>query len=129
MAYGDAMNIKIGQIGILAYALLYFVLACAMEGENITQGYPMIYVGLSMVAQTLVVCGVVLFALERSPDFAKLWRWLFPLLLVELAVGIVFDATIPSSSEGSSWLANEVFGLWLAAPAYYFNFKVAHYSG
>jgi hypothetical protein len=25
-------------------------------------------------------------------EFAKVWRWLFPLLALELAIGVVFDA-------------------------------------
>ena len=122
---------KLWQIGVLAYAILYFVLACAMEAENFNQSYPVIYVGLSMIAQTLVVGGVVLFGLEAGPDFAKAWRWLFPLLVAELVVGIVFDATIPPAfnlrTHGAEWIVNMLFGLWLVAPAYYFNFRVARY--
>jgi hypothetical protein len=68
-----------------------------------------------MIAQTLVVCGIVIFGLER--------RWLFPILVLELAVGIVFDAMYQSDLD-DLWM-NEIFGLWLVAPAYYF--KVAGY--
>ena len=118
---------KLWQIGVLAYGVLYFVLACAMQVENVSQGYPIGYIGLSMVAQTLLVCGVFLFGLETSPDFARLWRWLFPLLVLELAVGIVFDATIPPEPSGMEWLWNEALGLWIATPAYFFNLRVARY--
>src|ERR1700674_5602129 len=118
MSYCGAMSIKLWQVGVIAYGLLYFILACAMEAENINQGYPLAYVVLSMIAQTLLVGGIFLFGFDASADFAKVWRWLFPLLVLEGVVGIMFDATVPSASDGASWIANEVLGLWLAAPAY-----------
>ena len=80
-----------------------------------------------MIAQTLVVGGVVLFSLERGSEFAKVWQWLFPLLILELAVGIVFDATYQADPDGL-WM-NELFGLWLAAPAYYLYFIIDRYRG
>jgi hypothetical protein len=123
---------KLWQAGVFAYGLLYFILACAMEAENLNQSYPLAYVVLSMVAQTLVVGGIFLFGLEAGTDFAKVWRWLFPLLVLEVAVGIVFDATIPADfnlrSHGAEWIANLLFALWLSGPAYYFNFRVARYT-
>jgi hypothetical protein len=119
---------KLWQVGVLGYGLLYFLLACAMETENLRQSYPMVYVAFSMIAQTLVVAGVFLFGVEAASDFAKVWRWLFPLLVLELIVGIVFDATIPAEAQTAGWIPNELLGLWLAAPAYYFNFKVARYT-
>jgi hypothetical protein len=121
-------RMKLSQIAVLAYGVLYFILACSMEAENLNQSYPFVYVVLSMIAQTLVVGGIFLFGLEVSSDFAKIWRWLFPLLLIEVAVGIGFDATIPPEPHGSEWILNLVFSLWLTAPAYYFNFRVAHYG-
>src|SRR5437762_3429007 len=129
MSYLGPMNIKLWQVGVFAYGLLYFIMACAMEAENINQSYPLVYIAFSMIAQTLVVGGIFLFGLEAGPDFAKVWRWLFPLLVLELAAGIVFDATIPPSSDGTAWIPNEVFGLWLAAPAYYVNFRIARSRG
>jgi hypothetical protein len=103
------------------------LLAGAMEAGNLSQSYPVVYVAFSMIAQTLVVGGVVLFGLEKGSEFASVWRWLFPLLVLELAVGIVFDAIYQSDLDGL--LMNELTGLWLAAPAYYFNFKIARYRG
>ena len=120
-------HMKLWQVAVLAYAVLYFVLASVMEAANLDQSYPVAYVVSSMIAQTLVVGGVVLFSLERGSEFAKVWQWLFPLLILELAVGIVFDATY-QADPGGLWM-NELFGLWLAAPAYYFNFRIARYRG
>jgi hypothetical protein len=120
-------HMKLWQAAVLAYAVLYFVLAGVMEAANLDQSYPIAYVVFSMIAQTLVVGGVVLFGLEKGSEFAKVWQWLFPLLVLELAVGIVFDATYQSDPDGL-WMS-EFFGLWLAAPAYYFNFRIARYRG
>ena len=124
------MRIKLWQVAVFAYGILYFLLACAMEAENFQQSYPMVYVLLSMLAQTLVVCGVFLFALDAGAEFARVWRWLFPLLVIEVLVGVGFDATAPAeqnASLGFEWLENALFGLWFMAPAYYFNFRVARY--
>jgi len=117
------------QVAVLAYGVLYFVLACAMEVESISQGYPISYVVCSMIAETLIVCGIFLFGLEASPDYSRIWRWLFPILILEQAASVVFDAVIPADALGTDWMANELFGLWLAAPAYYFNFRIARYRG
>jgi hypothetical protein len=65
---------KPSQIAILGYAVLYFLLASDMEAGNISQRYPVIYIGLSMLDQILVVAGVALFALKAEADFAKFWR-------------------------------------------------------
>jgi len=124
---------KLSQVGVILYGALYFFLACTMESENLGHSYPIVYVVLSMVAQTLVVCGIFLFALEASPDFARIWRWLFPLLILEAAVGIVFDATIPPEfnyrTHRMDWVLNLVFSLWISTPAYYFNYRLARYGG
>jgi hypothetical protein len=125
----ELVPMRLWQIGVLAYGVLYFILACAMEVENVSQGYPLGYIAFSMVAQTLLVCGVFLFGLESSPDFTRLWRWLFPLLVLEVVVGIAFDATIPPEPHGAEWFWSEALGLWLAAPAYYFNLRIARYRG
>jgi hypothetical protein len=122
---------KFWQIGVFAYGLLYVILAYLMEAENLSQGYSIIYVAFSMLAQTLVVCGIFLFGLDASPDFAKVWRWLFPLLVCEVVVGIAFDATVPTDfnfrTHGVEWILNVLFSLWLATPAYYFNYRIARY--
>ena len=118
---------KLWQVAVFAYAVIYFVLAGIMEAENLSQSYPVAYVAFSMIAQTLVVGGVVLFGLEKGPEFARVWRWLFPLLVLELAAGIIFDVTY--RSDPADLLMNELVGLWLVAPAYYFNFRIARYRG
>ena len=120
-------HMKFWQVAVFAYAVIYFVLAGTMEAENLGQSFPIAYIAFSMIAQTLVVGGVVLFGLEKGPEFASAWRWLFPLLVLELVVGIVFDATYQSNPDGL--LMNELAGLWLAAPAYYFNFRIARHRG
>ena len=120
---------KLWSVGVLAYGVLYFILVCVMEAENFNQSYPLSYVVLSMIAQTVVVGGIFLFGLEAGPDFAKLWRWLFPLLVLEVGVGIAFDATIPPQPHDAEWALNLVFSLWLTAPAYYFNYRIARYRG
>jgi len=120
---------KLWQIGVFVYGFVYFMLACAMEADNVTQSYPIAYVGLSMVAQTLVVYGIFLFGLQAGAQYARAWRWLFPLLLLELLAGIVFDATLPPGPLDAEWGLNLLFSLWLATPAYYFNFGIARYNG
>jgi hypothetical protein len=83
----------------------------------------------SMLAESLIVGGIFLFGLEASPDYARAWRWLFPILALEQAANIVVDAAILPDAPGAYWIAKEIFGLWLSAPAYYFNFRVARYGG
>jgi hypothetical protein len=97
-----------------------------MEAENVHQGYSLAYVLPSMLAQTFVVCGIFLFALNTSGDFARIWRWLFPLLIVELAAGMVIDVTY--AADALDIVPDELFSVWFVAPAYYFNFKVARYK-
>ena len=91
------------------------------------ESYPAVYVGLSMVAQTLVVVGLVLFGLNAGASFARFWRWVFPLMILEVLVGLWFDATIPPEALQSEWGFNVALSLWLVAPAYYFNFRIAQY--
>jgi hypothetical protein len=74
-----------------------------------------------MIAQTLVVVGVALFGLEKGPEFASVWRWLFPLLVLELALGIVFDATY-QADPGGLWM-NELFGPWLCGACVLFQLQ------
>ena len=94
----EVMRIKLWQVGVITYGIVYFGLASAMEAENLRHSYPFAYVMVSMIAQTFLICGVFLFALQANPEFAKVWRWLFPLLVVEAAVGAAFDATNPGES-------------------------------
>jgi hypothetical protein len=119
------------QIGVVLYGILYMLLAYAMEVDNLRHDYSIAYIAASILAQCIVVCGIFLFALDAGPDFAKVWRWLFPWLLCEVAVGIVLDATIPPDfnlyTHGAEWIVNLLFSLWLATPAYYFNYRIARY--
>src|ERR1700730_19418696 len=99
-------HMNLWQIGVFLYGLVYFILASAMEAENAAQSYPLIYVALSMVAQTLVVCGIFLFGLKAGTEYARAWRWLFPLLLLELVAGVVFDAIVPPGPLAAEWGLN-----------------------
>jgi predicted benzoate:H+ symporter BenE len=78
-----------------------------------------------MLAQTFIVCGIFLFALNTTGEFARIWKWLFPLLVAELAAGMVVDVT--HAAEALDIVPDELFSVWFVAPAYYFNFKVARY--
>jgi tellurite resistance protein TehA-like permease len=120
-------SMKAWQIATLAYAVLYFILVSAMEAENISQSYPVVYVALSMIAQVLVVLGTILFGLDADAGFARFWRWLFPLLVLEPVVGLWFDATIPTDAFEPGWILNVGLSLWIMAPAYYLNFRIARY--
>ena len=121
-------RIPFSTIAILAYGVIYFLLACLMEAEYANQSYPTIYVGFSMVAQLLVVAGVVLFALDAGHSFVRLWRWLFPLLVFDFALGLYYDLTIPADPQGMEWIGGLAFSFWFVAPAYYFNFKITRYG-
>jgi hypothetical protein len=105
-----------------------FLLTSLMEAEYVNQSYPILYVGFSMIAQLLVVAGVVLFALDAPEDYAKLWRWIFPLLVFDFGLALYFDSTIPAGPPGDDWLWSLAISLWFMAPAYYFNFKIARYG-
>src|SRR6478672_13782139 len=107
---------KLSQVATLAYAALYFLLVSSMEAENVSQSYPLAYIGCSMLSQILVVAGVVLFALNAEVGFARVWRWLFPLMIAEAAVGLWFDATIPPDALQPGWALDVALSLWLMAP-------------
>ena len=122
------MPIRLSGIAALAYAAIYFLLASLMEAEYVNQSYPPIYVGFSMIAQLLTVAGVVLFVLDAGVDFARLWRWIFPLLGFDFALGLYFDSTIPAEPPGDEFLWSLALSLWFMTPAYYCNFKIARYG-
>jgi hypothetical protein len=121
------MPIRLSGIAALAYAAIYFLLASVMEAEYVKQNYPTIYVGISMIAQLLTVAGVVLFALDAGADFVRLWRWIFPLLVFDFALGVYFDSAM-ADPPGDEWLWSLALSLWFMAPAYYCNFKIARYG-
>src|SRR5215831_7729611 len=118
-------TVLLRQLAVIAYGVIYFTLASSMEAQNVQQGYPLAYVLPSMLAQTFVVCGIFLFALNTSGEFARIWQWLFPLLIAELAAGMVVDVT--HAADALDIVPDELFSVWFVAPAYYFNFKVARY--
>jgi hypothetical protein len=119
------------QVGVFSYGVLYGLLAVAMEAENVRQGYPILYMAVSIVAQTVVICGIFLFGFGARQDVARWWQWLFPYLILELVWGIVLDASVPAEfnlfTHGAEWIEGIGLGLCLAAPAYYFNYRVARY--
>ena len=84
------LRIPFSAIAILAYSAIYFLLAALMEAEYANQSYPTIYIGFSMVAQLLVVAGVLVFALDAGESFVRLWRCLFPFLVVDFTLGLYF---------------------------------------
>ena len=114
------------QLAVIAYGIVYFLLASSMEADNLQLGYSLAYVLPSMLAQTFVVCGIFLFALNASSEFARIWQWLFPLLVVEFAAGMVVDVT--HAPDALAIIPDELFSMWFVTPAYYFNFKVARYT-
>ena len=93
------LRITFSTIAILAYGAIYFLLASLMEAEYVKQSY-----------------------------YAKLWRWIFPLLVFDFFLRLYFDSTIPAGPTGDEWLQSLAIGLWFMAPAYYFNFKIARYG-
>ena len=118
------LRISFSTIAILAYSAIYFLLATTPANQS----YPTIYIGFSMVAQLLVVAGIVLFALDAGGSFVRLWRWLFPFLVFDFGLGLYYDSTIPVEPQGREWLWSLALSFWFVAPAYYFNFKIARYG-
>src|SRR5262245_49803851 len=121
------LRITLSTIAILTYGAIYFFLASLMEAEYVNQSYPTLYVGFSMVAKLLVVAGVILFPLDAGTNYARLWRWIFPLLIFDFVLGLYFDSTIPADLHGDEWFWSLAISLWFMAPAYFFNFKIARY--
>ena len=122
------LRIPFSTIATLAYGAIHFLLTSLTEAEYVSQSYPILYVGFSMIAQLLVVAGVVLFALDAPADYARLWRWIFPLLVCDFVLGLYFDSTVPAGPPGDEWFWSLAISLWFMAPAYYFNFKMARYG-
>lgn len=120
-------DVKIWRVAAAGYGVFYFLLASLMEGHNIANLYPPLYIAWSMAMQVCVVIGVLLFALGRYLRYARLWRWLFPIMIVEVCVGIFFDATVPTEvmPPDPGRFLNLAIGIWLMVPAYYMNFAVA----
>ena len=110
------LRIPFSTIATLTYGAIYFLLASLMEAEYVKQSYPILYVGFSMIAQLLVVAGVVLFALDAPADYARLWRWIVPLLVFDFVLGLYFDLTVPAGPPGDEWLWSLAISLWFMAP-------------
>ena len=114
----------------LVYGCLYCVLVYMMLRESLAVGYPAAYVAWAMGMQVMVVAGVFAHALDRGGSIAHIWRWLFALMIVDLVVGISVDAVVPThfniAKDGMAWIANLLLNLWLLAPAYYLNFRIAY---
>jgi hypothetical protein len=117
---------------LLVYAGFYAIIAYGTYVDNVKIGYAAPFILYSACSQSVIAVGIVLYALQRETSVARIWRWLFPLLVLELCMGITMDATMPEDfslpTHGLAWAANLLFNLWLVAPAYYFNFKIAHYG-
>ena len=115
----------------LAYAGFYALFAYAVYGSNVTVGYPAPYILFSTAMQASLLVGIVAFALDLGPSLAQIWRWMFPLMIVDVLVGVSLDAVVPPdfnlSTHGVAWIINLLLNVWLAAPAYYCSFKVAGY--
>ena len=116
---------------LLAYAGFYALFAYALHADNVQVGYPAAFIVYSATAQSLVAAGIAIHALEKKDAVARMWRWLFPLLLLEPCVGIALDMVVPQDfsfqTHGWEWLVNLLLNLWFMAPAYYYNFRVASY--
>ena len=116
----------------LAYACLYAVFAYWVYGDN-SASYPMAYVIASASVQAVVTVGLFAWAFGKGPRVARVWRWLFPLMVLDLIVGIGADAVVPTdfnlAKDGMAWIANLLLNLWFLAPAYYLNFKIAYRGG
>jgi hypothetical protein len=113
----------------LAYACLYAVFVYWVYGDN-SPSYPLAYVIASCLVQTLVAGGLFAWAFGKGPRIARAWRWLFPLMVLDVIAGICADAIVPTdfnlAKDGMAWVANLLLNLWFLAPAYYLNFKIAY---
>ena len=117
------------KVLVLLYALFYVWLAHGIEQGNVIAGYPLFYVLVSTLAQILLVIGIVLSTFDDPRPYNTIWKRLFPLLVLQLALEITMDAVVPSgfnlATHGSVWLLNLVIVAVLVAPAYYLNYRVA----
>ena len=113
---------KLSQVAVIGYGVLYFVLACLMEANNRNQSYPIVYVGFSMIAQTLVVGGS-----KRAPTLPKsgagFSRFSFSR---SRSASCSMQQFLPTRTAAR--MLNLVVSLWITAPAYYFNFRLARYA-
>jgi hypothetical protein len=117
------------KVLVLLYALFYVWLAYGMAQGNISAGYHPLYVLVSALAQVLLAIGIVLSTFDDPSPYNKIWKTLFPLLVLEMAIEIAVDAVMPADfnleTHGGVWVLNLALTLVLVAPAYYFNYKVA----
>jgi hypothetical protein len=119
----------IRKVLVLFYALFYAWLAYNMTQGNISIGYPTLYVLVSTLAQVLLAIGIVLATFDDPRPYNKIWKALFPVLVLEMAVEIAVDAVAPTDfnleTHGGVWVLSLALTLVLVAPAYYFNWTVA----
>ena len=117
------------KVLVLIYALFYVWLAYGMAQGNVSAGYPVLYNVMSVLAQILVAAGIVLSTFDDPRPYNTLWRRLFPLLVLELAIEIVADAIVPTAynmeTHGGVWLLSVLVALVMVAPAYYFNYRLS----
>ncbi len=117
------------KVLVLIYALFYVWLSYGMAQGSISVGYPVLYIVMSTLAQIIVTVGIVLSTFDDPRPYNKIWKALFPLLVIELAIEIAADAVVPTDfnleTHGSVWILNMALTLVLLAPAYYFNYQVS----
>ena len=117
----------------LAYALFHLMLSIRLYRDNVDLGYPGWVVYGSAVAQLVLFVGILIFAFAPQKNLvAPYWRWIVPLLFLELIAGIVRDAVVPGDfsfrTHGVMWVINLMFTLALFAPAYYASIKLSRYG-
>jgi hypothetical protein len=117
----------------LLYAGIHGLLAVRLYRDNVHLAYPTWVTFSSAAAQTLIACGILLYVFYPQKEiFSPVWRWVFPLLILELLAGVARDAIGPNDfsfhTHGAIWLVNLAFNLILFSPAYYANFMLAQYG-
>jgi peptidoglycan/LPS O-acetylase OafA/YrhL len=113
------------------YAVLFAALYFFAAGDNVSLGYPSAFVALSATCAALNFSGVIAYAFDlRSQRIRKWARIVFPVLVLELALGLLMDAFLPEDYNlrkyGLVWLRNAAFMLLLVSPAFYANYRLAY---
>lgn len=115
----------------IAYLPLHLLLSLLIHQDNVDLAYPAWFIFCSDASQAVLFIGILLHVfLRRSEPVAPYWRWIFPLLILDLLAGFAMDGVVLANegllADGTTWLTLMI-ALVLVFPAYYASFRLAAY--
>ena len=117
---------------MIFYSFVFAYIMVLANIDNIEIGYNILIIRWCIIFDTIVVTGNFVYAFNyTNGKIKKIWRFVFPILILHFSLMLYLDSTIPEDVQGETTLLiiiSTFFAVLTFLPTFWAHYKLAYLS-